>query len=141
MNERINELARKAGITVEKDKYFTGDHINLLHQFANLIIEECATLTLDHKNQSYYEGWLDYREEIKYHFGLKEQKEDRKQIGYTEREEGFYPLYEPKRGSVVTQAFILCKYCNGTIYHCMGPRYDAVCLDCIEDCIDVGKRP
>lgn len=77
MHEHINELARKAGITiyplsftVEKDNYFTGDHINVLHRFAKLIIEESATLTLDYKNQSYYDGWLDYREEIKRHFGL-----------------------------------------------------------------------
>ena len=59
--------------------------------------------------------------------------EERKQIGWTEREEGFYPMYEPKKGSIVTQAFILCKYCNDSIYHCMGPRYDAVCLTCYDN--------
>ena len=53
-------------------------------------------------------------------------------IGYTEREEGFYPLYESRPGSIVTQAFILCRYCQGAIYHCMGPRSDAVCLPCYE---------
>lgn len=53
-------------------------------------------------------------------------------IGYTEREEGFYPMYEPKPGSIVTQAFIMCRYCGGIIYHCMGPRVDAVCVDCYE---------
>ena len=58
--------------------------------------------------------------------------EERKLIGYTEREEGFYPLYAPGRGFIVTQAFIHCKYCKGSIYHCMGPRYDAVCLECYE---------
>ena len=51
---------------------------------------------------------------------------ERKLIGYAEREEGFYPMYESKPGSIVTQAFILCKYCRGAIYPCMGPRYDAV---------------
>jgi hypothetical protein len=55
---------------------------------------------------------------------------EREHIGYTEREEGFYKLYAPPRGSIVTQAFIHCKYCGGSIYHCMGPRYDAVCLTC-----------
>lgn len=55
---------------------------------------------------------------------------ERELIGYTEREEGFYPLYAPPKGSVVTQAFILCKYCNGAISPNMGPRYDAVCLTC-----------
>jgi len=54
----------------------------------------------------------------------------RELIGYTEREEGFYPLYAPEKGYIVTHAFIFCKYCEGSIYHCMGPRYDAVCLTC-----------
>ena len=58
--------------------------------------------------------------------------EDREHIGYIEREEGFYKLYTPTKGSIVTQAFILCKYCNGAIYHCMGPKYDAVCKPCFE---------
>lgn len=58
--------------------------------------------------------------------------EPSKLIGYTEREEGFYPLYAPGEGYVVTQAFILCKYCRGSVYHCMGPRSDAVCLTCYE---------
>ena len=57
---------------------------------------------------------------------------DKELIGYTEREEGFEPLYAPPRGSIVTQAFIHCRYCSGSIYHCMGPRSDAVCLICHE---------
>ena len=57
---------------------------------------------------------------------------ERELIGYTEREEGFYPLYAAPRGSIVTQAFILCKYCRGAISSCMGPRSDAVCLTCYE---------
>ena len=58
--------------------------------------------------------------------------EPRKLIGYTEREEGFYPMYAPGEGYIVTHAFILCKYCSGAVYHCMGPRHDAVCLTCYE---------
>ena len=57
---------------------------------------------------------------------------EHKQIGWTEREEGFYPLYAPGEGYIVTHAFIFCKYCNDSIYHCMGPQYDAVCLTCYE---------
>lgn len=57
---------------------------------------------------------------------------DRKHIGYIEREEGFYKLYEPEKGRIVTQAFILCKYCNGAVYHCGGPKDDAVCIPCFE---------
>ena len=58
--------------------------------------------------------------------------EDRKQIGWIEREEGYYKLYEPPKDSIVTRAFVLCKYCNTTIATCMGPKYDAVCFDCYE---------
>ena len=59
-------------------------------------------------------------------------EEERKHIGYIEREEGFYKLYAPVKGQIVTRAFILCKYCDGSIYHCMGPKCDAVCFDCFE---------
>jgi hypothetical protein len=58
-------------------------------------------------------------------------------IGYTEHEAGFEPLYAPPRGNIVTQAFIHCKYCMASIYHCMGPRSDAVCLICH----DIEKAP
>lgn len=58
--------------------------------------------------------------------------EERKHIGYIEREEGFYNLYAPPKGSIVTQAFILCKYCNGAISSVMGPKSDAVCFTCYE---------
>lgn len=57
---------------------------------------------------------------------------DRKLIGYTEREEGYYPLYETPKGVVVTHAFIMCKYCGGPISPNSGPRYDAVCLTCYD---------
>lgn len=59
-------------------------------------------------------------------------QEPRELIGYCEREEGWYPMHAPQRGSIVTQAFILCKYCGGAVYHCMGPRSDAVCLTCYQ---------
>lgn len=38
--------------------------------FAMLIIERCVELTLDYKNEDHYNGWLDYRDEIKKHFGI-----------------------------------------------------------------------
>lgn len=59
-------------------------------------------------------------------------EEERKHIGYTEREEGFYKLYAPPTGAIVTRAFILCKHCNSAIYHCSGPKLDAVCFSCYE---------
>jgi hypothetical protein len=43
-----------------------------LEKFAELIVKECAELTLDYKNDDHYNGWLDYRDEIKKHFGIKE---------------------------------------------------------------------
>ena len=58
-------------------------------------------------------------------------------IGYTESFAGFLPLYAPATGSVVTHAFILCKYCDCAISPCMGPRLDAVCIDCYEHNTDV----
>jgi hypothetical protein len=46
--ERIKELARQAGFSIyplnfslERDLYFTGDHINLLYRLAELIEQEC----------------------------------------------------------------------------------------------------
>lgn len=56
--------------------------------------------------------------------------QERKLIGYTEREEGYYSLYEAPRGSIVTQAFILCKHCNVAVSPNMGPRYDVLCIPC-----------
>ncbi len=53
-------------------------------------------------------------------------------LGYVEREEGYYPIYKTLPGSIVTQAFILCRYCHGAISSTGGPKYDAVCLTCFE---------
>ena len=81
MNERIKELNAQA------DKYAwekvgkkydgTGDlnwqwEDTKMEKFAELIVQECAELTLDYKNDNYYNGWLDYRDEIKKHFGVEE---------------------------------------------------------------------
>ena len=56
-----------------------------------------------------------------------ESTEGRAIIGYT-----LEPIYEPKRGVVVTQAFILCHSCRSAVYAFGGPRYNAVCLKCAE---------
>jgi hypothetical protein len=53
--------------------------------------------------------------------------EDREPIGYT-----LEPIYEPRRGTIVTQAFVLCSSCGGAISGSGGPRYNAICLKCIE---------
>jgi hypothetical protein len=65
MNERIQELKDKAWATCEEPEQY-------MDKFAELIIRECAELTLDHKNDDYYTGWLDYRDEIRRHFGVDE---------------------------------------------------------------------
>ena len=48
-------------------------------------------------------------------------------IGYT-----LEPIYATKRGYVTTQAFILCSSCGGAISSNGGPKYNSVCLKCIE---------
>ena len=49
-----------------------GELIFSKEKFAELIIQECATLTLDHRSDDYYQGWLDYRDEIRQHFGVEQ---------------------------------------------------------------------
>lgn len=64
MNERIKELATQARIQMCSDER--------LQEFAELIIRECASLTLDYAGPDHYTGWLDYRDEILKHFGVEE---------------------------------------------------------------------
>jgi hypothetical protein len=82
MNERIRAIADEAykhaldGYSRwSSDSTFDGvPHIRNLYteKFAQLIIQECATLTLDHRSDDYYQGWLDYRDEIRQHFGVEQ---------------------------------------------------------------------
>jgi hypothetical protein len=82
MNERIRQLAEQADIGFYWDSpsiyapvgeppveqaLITPEE---LAKFAELIVRECAELTLDYKSEAYYNGWLDYRDEIKKHFGV-----------------------------------------------------------------------
>ena len=77
MNERIRELAEQAN-ELDYETFDEFNHKTVRHykfnkqKFAELIVRECAELTLDHKNDNYYNGWLDYRDEIKRHFGVDE---------------------------------------------------------------------
>ena len=66
MNLRIRELAEQANFT-EQD---IEDMSPGFKKFAELIVRECAALTLDHRSDDYYQGWLDYRDEIQRHFGV-----------------------------------------------------------------------
>jgi hypothetical protein len=78
MNERIQELSKQAGLKIEYLMISPPKPLQILgsaeqfEKFAELIIRECAELTLDYKNDNYYNGWLDYRDEIKRHFGVEE---------------------------------------------------------------------
>ena len=56
-----------------------------------------------------------------------QEPEEREPIGYT-----LEPIYAAGRGMVVTQAFILCSSCGSAISSSGGPRYNSVCLKCIE---------
>ena len=68
MNERIKELAEQCYEYKAEmlDIWFNKE------KFAELIVRECTELTLDYKSDAYYNGWLDYRDEIKKHFGVEE---------------------------------------------------------------------
>jgi hypothetical protein len=72
MNKRIRELAHQARQIGEYGNYgqIQLSPAQFEQKFAELIVAECAELTLDHKNDDYYAGWLDYRDEIRKHFGV-----------------------------------------------------------------------
>lgn len=79
MNERIQKLINQATITntVQCEGYMGKSYTRQedyfdKEKFAELIIMECAGVTLDYKNDVYYTGWCDHAEEILRHFGVEE---------------------------------------------------------------------
>lgn len=55
-------------------------------------------------------------------------------LGYTLLENNTYePIYEPKRGYITTQAFIICYECRAAISGCGGPRHNSLCLKCFDN--------
>jgi hypothetical protein len=42
-------------------------------KFAELIIKECLGVTLDYKNDDHYNGWIEYRDAIRKHFGIEDE--------------------------------------------------------------------
>jgi hypothetical protein len=68
MNNRIKELLNQCTNEYVEKPWPLVD----AEKFAELIVQECAELTLDYKNDDHYKGWIDYRDEIKKHFGIKE---------------------------------------------------------------------
>lgn len=71
MNSRIKELKEQATRTA----MWLGDpdagDLDA-EKFAELIVRECAGVTLDYKNHDHYTGWCDHAEEILKHFGVEE---------------------------------------------------------------------
>lgn len=138
MNSRLLELAQQAGLSKNhaNDREYTG---NLdWRRLSELIIQDCISQvekTYAGSIHSHAGTWNSAVQkavlQIKQHFGVEEPVK-RLVIGYCERDEGYYPMYAPEQGRIVTHAFILCKYCNGAISPVAGPRSDAVCLTCYE---------
>lgn len=57
-----------------------------------------------------------------------------KTLGYDVLESGTYKsINKPESGQIVTQAFILCCRCRAIISTNMGPRSQAICLDCLRN--------
>ena len=76
MNEQLDQLALIAKdyayVTVKNYIDNSAEFEQAyLEKFAELLVKECVELTLDYKNDEHYKGWLDYRDEIKKHFGVK----------------------------------------------------------------------
>jgi hypothetical protein len=69
MNKQIRLLAEQATLAVTKPD---GHYIVQEWQakFAELIVQECANLTLDYRNHDHYMGWVDHGEAIAQHFGV-----------------------------------------------------------------------
>ena len=60
--------------------------------------------------------------------------DERRVIGYT-----LEPIYETPPGFIATHAFILCTSCGSAISGSGGPRYNSLCLKCL-DKLDVFNR-
>jgi len=53
--------------------------------------------------------------------------QERKVLGYT-----LEPIYESQPGAIVTHGFILCSSCRSAISGSGGPKYNAICLKCVD---------
>lgn len=64
MSEQIEKLLAQAHIELAPDSKA------VTNRLAELIIRECAGVTLDYKNEEHYTGWCDHSAEILNHFGI-----------------------------------------------------------------------
>ena len=74
MNEKIKELIKQA--TTEEHGVIQPFRVSTVYhfdkeKFAELIVLECANLTLSYKTHDHYMGWVDHGEAIVEHFGVK----------------------------------------------------------------------
>ena len=83
MNEHIAQLAEQAAqesaliendlnLEVSVDDKSYQIPATFIKAFADLLIKECSELTLDYKSEDHYNGWIEYRDMIKEHFGVEE---------------------------------------------------------------------
>ena len=126
MNERIKNIAQKVIANFPASEQWIYSEFEV---FCKYIVEECARNIQEYVDRRIPAS--EYPSRIKQ--DLLAPEPERELLCYVEREEGFYKVYKPARGQIVTQAFIFCSYCNEMIYHCSGPRHDAVCIKCFED--------
>lgn len=135
MNDNIKKLIDRVG-TDSSGKWIS---IDKAEELVKLTVTECLS-AINHTNRHHVYTTYDQqmvaativksKEAVKNHF--RDLELEQPIIGYTEREEGFYPLRKSLPGSIVTQAFILCKYCKGSVSSTGGPKNDAVCIACYE---------
>lgn len=77
MNELIKQLAEQADEYTDNKIQMRGEYHPDWHsirdaKFAELIVRECAGVTLDYKNDAHYAGWCDHCAEILTHFGIEQ---------------------------------------------------------------------
>jgi hypothetical protein len=76
MNERLKELLPNPW-AVDYQEPHDGRGFDLyderkMIEYGHRIVRECVELTLDYKNDQHYQGWIEYRDLIKQHFGVEE---------------------------------------------------------------------
>jgi hypothetical protein len=71
MNSLYKQFERESNLDVYALGLDKAKWESRLEKFAELIVRECAGVTLDYKNNDHYTGWCDHAAEILKHFGVK----------------------------------------------------------------------
>jgi hypothetical protein len=72
MNSLYKQFERESNLDVYALGLDKAKWESRLEKFAELIVRECAGVTLDYKNNDHYTGWCDHAAEILKHFGVEE---------------------------------------------------------------------